>query len=84
MNIEANNLSIIRTVVPEQLISPLNTSVVQQVNNHYKKVVLKKEMSSTKKEEVKESCNRKIENIDSNQKLITLHNLQLIIIGGIF
>lgn len=84
MNIEANNLSIIRTVVPEQLISPLNTSVVQQVNNHYKKVVLKNEMSSTKKEEVKESCNRKIENIDSNQKLITLHNLQLIIIGGIF
>lgn len=84
VNIEANNLSIIRTVAHEHMISPLNTSVVHRVNNQYKKVDLKNEINSTKKDEIKESCNKKIQHIDSNIKIITLHNIRLILLGGIF
>lgn len=84
LNIETANLSLLKNAVPEHMISPLNTSVVQYVNDQQKKVELKNERNMSKNEELKESFHKEIKKIDNNMKKIALHNLKLILAGGIF
>lgn len=83
-NVETTNLNMLKSVVPEHIITPLNTSICTYINDQQKLVTIKGEISTAKKDEPNILQNEEIKNIKSNMNEIALHNLKYIIIGGVF